>query len=236
MSFLYKITEGFRIRGSIGRAFRGPSLVKLYGDNWRMGPFLVHKNPDLKPERSTGYQLGAEWRISTTLLGNLFLFQNEVEGLIDAKYARRGRPPWDLYWCNIARARTQGIELNLSSQFTDNLSGRMGYTFLDTEDKKTGKELPYKPKHTLFFEFNWKIPQLGLEINLDGNYIGKRYKDEENSQELSDYALANISITQSITRFMRVYLRIDNIFGKKGVEDAYYIDGTEFLGGIKVNY
>jgi len=235
-SFLCNVTENFRLRGSVGRAFKGPGLVKLYADGWRMVPFLMHANPDLEPEKSIGYQLGAEWRISRDLLGNLCLFRNEVKDMIGFEYTRRGRPPWDFYYYNIGEAFTQGIELNLASQIMDNLSGRFGYTFLDTEDKITGKELTYKPKHTLYFEFDWKISGLGLGINLNGRYIGKRYKDEENTQELSDYTLANLSVTQNITRYAQVYIRIDNVFGKKGVEDQYCIDGTEFLGGLKVNY
>jgi len=235
-SFLWQVSDNFRLRGSVGRAFKGPSLVKLYAEGWRMGPFLMHANPDLKPEKSIGYQFGAEWKISADVLSDFSFFRNEVKDMVGFQYSRRGRPPWDFYYYNIGEVRTQGIELNLASQIMDNLSGKLGYTFLNTEDKITGKELTYKPKHTLYFEFDWKISGLGLGINLNGRYIGKRYKDEENTQELSDYALANLSITQNITRYGQVYLRIDNLFNKKAVEDAYCIDGTEFLGGLKVSY
>jgi len=236
ISFLYKITGDFKIRGSVGKAFRGPSLVKLYGDNWRMGPYLAHKNPDLKPESSIGYQLGAEWNIFANVLGGLSFFRNDVENLVSSQYVKSGRPPWDLYWSNINQAITQGAELNLVSQITDNISARLGYTFLNTEDKKTGKQLTYKPREKLFFEFVEEIPQIGLLINLDGRFIGKRYKDKKNLQPLSSYALANISVTKKFSRFIQLYLRADNFFNRKGVEDAYYIDGTEFLGGLKISY
>ena len=236
VSFLYKVGGNFKVRGSVGKGFRGPSMVKLYGDNWRMGPYLAHKNLDLKPESSIGYQLGAEWNISANVLGGFSFFRNDVKNLISYKYVRSGRPPWDLYWSNINRALTQGIEANLASQITDNISARLGYTFLKTEDKKTGKQLTHKPRQKIFFEFVWEIPQIGLGINLDGRYIGRRYKDKNNLELLRGYSLANISLTKSFTRFTQLYLRVDNIFNKKGVEDVYYIDGTELLGGLKVSY
>ncbi|HDH05233.1 MAG TPA: TonB-dependent receptor, partial [Nitrospirae bacterium] len=236
VSFLYKISGDLKIRGSVGKAFRGPSLIKLYGDNWRMGPYLAHKNPDLKPESSIGYQLGAEWNILADVLGGVSFFRNDLENLVSSQYVKSGRPPWDLYWSNMNQALTQGIELNLASLITNHISARLGYTYLNTEDKKTGKQLTYKSGEKLFFEFVWQIPRIGLGINVDGRYIGKRYKDKENLNPLSEYALANISLTKNFTRVIQLYLRVDNIFNKKEVEDAYTIDGTELLGGLRLSY
>ena len=233
-SLLYKVDENFKLRTSVGRAFRGPTLVKLYADGWKMGPYLVHANSDLKPEKSIGYQVGAEYEFSEKLLAKLSYFRNEIEDLIDAKYTQIGPPPWDLYWENIDEAMTQGVELNLASQIKDNLILTLGYTFLDTEDKNTKKELTYKPKHKLTLEFSWIIPEIELNLNLEGEYIGRRYDSDYN--RLGGYTIFNLSLTKDIKKNISIFARIDNIFGKKNIPDEYDIDGTEFLGGVRIKF
>jgi outer membrane receptor for ferrienterochelin and colicins len=118
VSLLYNATGNLKIRGSVGTAFKGPSLVKLYGDEWRMGPYVVHANPDLDPEKSIGYQLSIETAFSERLLAKLALFRNDIEDLIDSYTVRSGRPPFDMYWRNIDEAMTQGVELSLTARVT----------------------------------------------------------------------------------------------------------------------
>ncbi|RKY30422.1 MAG: hypothetical protein DRP68_06150 [Candidatus Omnitrophota bacterium] len=231
-SLLYKVNEDFKLRASVGRAFRAPTLVKLYADNWRMGPYLVHANPDLEPEKSVGYQVGAEYKFSEKLLCKLSYFRNEIKDLIS--YTTGHGYPIPLYWENIDKAMTQGIELSLASQIIDNLTARLGYTFLDTEDKNTKKEITYKPKHKLTLEFSWIIPKIDLNLNLEGEYIGRRYDSDYN--RLGGYTIFNLSLTKNIGKNISIFARIDNIFGKKNIPDEYDIDGTEFLGGVKIKF
>jgi len=232
-SLLYKITEDLKLRGSVGKAFRGPALVKLYG-SWRMGPYLVHPNPDLKPERSIGYQIGAEYRLAEKLLSKLSFFRNDVEDMISHRIVKVGPPLWDMYWENVGEAVTQGIELSLASQIIDNLTGKLGYTFLDTEDKKTKKKLTYKAKHKLDLGLDYEISRIALNINLIAEYIGKRYDSDYN--KLKDYTIFNFALTKDIGKYVQVFVRVDNIFDKKNIEDEYDIDGTEFLGGMKIKF
>ena len=239
-SLLYKVSEDFKLRASVGRAFRGPTLVKLYADGWRMGPYLVHANPDLKPEKSVGYQVGAEYKFSKKLLGKLSCFRNELKDLISYRIEKHfwpwGAPkfPWDMYWENVNKAMTQGIELSLASQIKDNLTARLGYTFLDTEDKSTKKELAYKPKHKLTLEISWIIPGININVNLESEYIGRRYDSDYN--RLGGYTIFNLSLTKDMGKNASIFARIDNIFGKKNIPDEYDIDGTEFLGGVKIKF
>lgn len=233
-SLLYKVNENFKLRASVGRAFRAPTLVKLYADGWRMGPYLVHANSDLEPEKSIGYQVGAEYKFSEKFLAKLSYFRNDLKDLISYRTVKRGRPPWDLYWENIDKAMTQGVELNLAAQIKDNLTARLGYTFLDTEDKNTKKELTYKPKHKLTLELSWIIPKIDLNLNLEGEYIGRRYDSDYN--RLGGYTIFNLSLTKDIKKNISIFARVDNIFGKKNIPDEYDIDGTEFLGGVKIKF
>jgi outer membrane cobalamin receptor len=91
---------------------------------------------------------------------------------------------------NVGEAYTQGVEMEVLTRFTDNLSGKLGYTFLESRNEKTDKELIYTPAHKLNIGFSFKQPEYGLGIDLRGEYIAKRYEDEANTKELGDYFLA----------------------------------------------
>lgn len=232
-SLLYKVTDNLKLRASVGTAFKAPSLVKLYGDGWRMGPYVVHANPDLDPEKSIGYQLSVEYAFSERFLAKLSLFRNEIDDLIDSRTVRNGRPPYDMYWQNIDEAITQGVELSLTADLTRGLTARAGYTYLDTEDEKEHKELPNRSKHKASLELNQTFADLGLNLNIAGEYHGPRY--DSDYARLGGYFVCNVAVTQDIGRHFQVFARADNILDKKNIDDEYDMDGIEFLAGFKMN-
>jgi outer membrane cobalamin receptor len=77
---------------------------------------------------------------------------------------------------------------------------------------------------------------LGLNANITGQYFGRRYEDAENTNKLSDYTIWNLALTKDITKYAEAFVRIDNIFGEENIVDEYDIDGTEFLGGLKITF
>jgi outer membrane cobalamin receptor len=66
--------------------------------------------------------------------------------------------------------------------------------------------------------------------------VGKRYEDEENTERLGSYAVWDFAATKDITDYAEIFARVDNIFGKKDIEDEYDIDGTEFFAGLKLKF
>ncbi|MCD4812446.1 TonB-dependent receptor [bacterium] len=235
-SLMYKVMEGLKLRASAGTAFRAPSLVKLYAEDWRMGPFLVKANPDLKPEKSIGYQVGAEYNLSTLLLTKLSYFRNDIEDLINAEYVRRGRPPWDMNWVNVDAVMTQGMEFSVAGQPLDDLNFRLGYTYLQTEDKETGKELTCKPQHKLDFSASYRIPFIDVLLVAEAEYVGERFEDAENEDQLDAYTLFNLALSRNILDYVDIFVRADNLSGEKNITDEYDIDGTSVLAGLKVKF
>ncbi len=233
-SVLIKITNDLKLRGSVGTAFKSPSLAKLYADSWRMGPYLVHANPDLKPEKSIGYQLGVEYTFQKRHLAKVSVFRNDVEDMIVSKIVRTPPPPYGMYWENIDEAYTQGVEVSLTSRLTDTLTAQAGYTYLETRDKKLDKELTLRPKHRATLEFNQKIPQVGMNINVTGLYVGERF--DSAYEGLDGYDLWNVAVTKDLGNNIQLFARADNVFGKKDVVDEYDLDGARFMFGAKMNF
>ena len=112
---------------------------------------------------------------------------------------------------------TQGVELNLRASLSKNLITKVGYTLLDTEDKTTGEELLERPKNSLFLGFTWNFETIGAGFTIDGFYIGKRYAiidDEDTIGELDPHVTVNVSLSKSITRYGKLFIRVINIFDK----------------------
>lgn len=241
LGIIYKITENLKVRGSVGTAFKAPTLVRLYGDRWRMGPYLVRANPNLKPEESVGYQVGADWSINREYKLSITLFRNDLKNLISHTYTpitpRPPRPPFTyLDWINVDRAQTQGFEISLDVEPIKNLNAKIGYTFLDTEDRRTGKELISRPNHTISAEINYRLSELGLNLNLNGDYVGKRYFDAANTERLGGYVILNFAASLEIWKHARIYGRVENLTGKKNIKDEYDINGRVFLAGVEFKF
>jgi outer membrane cobalamin receptor len=241
-SVLFRATEKLKFRGSVGTAFRAPSMTKLYADGWKMGPWTWHANPDLDPEESVNWQAGIEYNVSKNIMTKVSWFRNDIDNLItNRKEITRGhgRPEFDMYFENVDEAVTQGIEFSLSGRIAKNLTAELGYTWLDTENKATGDRLLERPDHRATISFNWMIKALDLNVNLNGEYVGKRdFQASTKSPvvRIDDYEIVNLAFTRPVGKHCQLFARLDNVFDKKGIEDEYDIDGTEFFGGIRLTY
>lgn len=232
-SIMLKATDDLKFRASVGRAFKAPSLLKLYAD-WMMGPFHVHPNPDLKPEKSFGYQAGVEYAINRDIVLKATWFRNDIEDMIRTITVYGSRPPYNMYYENIDEAMTQGMELNFDARFSECVSARIGYTWLDTEDKLTGYELIYSPESKFVSGLDLTLCPADLTLGLEAAWTGEPYTDVDNTDKLEGFWVCNASLTKKFSDQAEAFIRVDNIFGEKDITDEYNIDGTEFLAGLRV--
>ncbi|QTL98826.1 TonB-dependent receptor [Iocasia frigidifontis] len=228
----YQINELMRVRGSVGKAFKAPTLVNLYADEWRMGPYLVHANADLEPEESLGYQLGLDYDFTKNVTLSTTLFRNDVDNLVSSRIERNGYP-YDMYWENVEEALIQGAEINCRIRLSENISGTLGYTFLDTENKETGKELTDRSRDSLSFKFDWKTPY-ELDVQFSSIYKGESYSDDENENKVKDYSLVNVAFNKRISDNYEMYFNVDNLLGIDDIDNEPEIDGIEYYLGMVV--
>lgn len=74
----YRLGNGFKIRGQVGRAYRLPTFTDLYyRDPGNVG------NPDLTPERAWNYEAGVDWFGSSSTQVSATWFQRQENGTID---------------------------------------------------------------------------------------------------------------------------------------------------------
>ena len=83
----------------------------------------------------------------------------------------------DIYtYENIAKARTQGIEAEVTHQVARDFSIKAGYTYLDAYDRQTGKRLEGRGRHMLNLTMTYSDPKNGWRATFWGDYT-RNYLD-----------------------------------------------------------
>ncbi len=227
-AYLLKET-GTKFKGSYGTGFKAPSLYQLYAPV--LPPYSDGGNPDLNPEKSTGWDVGVEQKLPfmQTLLTATW-FRNDFKDLIN--WQNRS-------YYNIAKARTHGAELTASAQPLDGLTTQIGYTWTATEDKKTGKQLARRPKNKISFDTNYHFLQKA-NVNLGLIYVGSRIDSHYATSariKLKGYLVANLAVSYDICRNFQIFGRVDNLLNRKYEEvSGYGTPGISGYGGVKVSF
>jgi outer membrane receptor for ferrienterochelin and colicins len=165
LSISYKPNAKIQVHSSFGAGFKAPDFRQLYlnftnsaGDGYSIfganelsiADLQIQKNngliaailpaayqiTTLKPETSTGFNVGAKIKANTLLTIDVNLFRNDIDNLINyLPIAINNNGTSVFSYVNINRSYTQGAELNLQYQATKNLQVSGGYQFLLTADK-----------------------------------------------------------------------------------------------------
>ena len=238
LSGLLEITDRTRLRGSVGRSFKSPTIRQLYYNApFRHGNYYIQSNPDLNPEFGIGYSLGVEQEFSDKFLANLSVFRNDVDDMVviydtGQTYLRRTLKTYK----NIGEAYTQGIELELKAQLNEGLCSSFSYAFLDTEDRDTKKELTYRAKHTAGWRLNYDNKKYGLATIFGLCYVGSMFKDTANTEETDGYFVAETKFIKEITKYLKVSFEIDNLFNTDYGDSSVDREGRTFMGKAHLTF
>lgn len=146
----YRFTSAYRVeatdtkfRASYGTGAKAPTIQQRFDTNHIFG-ITVSGNPDLKTERSRGFDVGVDQLL---LDGRLELsatyFRNEISNLID--FTTDGSTAT---FENISSARLSGVELAGAWRALEWLRVRAAYTYLDAQNLDLNEPLERRPKHT----------------------------------------------------------------------------------------
>jgi vitamin B12 transporter len=238
-AFTYRIAPayiiwatGTKIKATIGTGFKAPSLFYLYDP--------AFGNPDLQPEKSFGFDTGIEQFLANNLVSlGITYFQNNYKDLFG--YDQNYRT------INIKKAKTKGFETYINANLLNDLSVKMNYTYTNAKDESDGipddeRNLIRRPEHKIggYISYNFS-PQFNTNIEII--YVGKREDlifDNlvfiSTRTQLDAYTLINLSTHYDILSFIRLNLRLENIFDVDYEEVyGYATPGFSIYGGLKLN-
>ena len=210
LGMTYKMNENYRLKASAGKGFKAPSLDDMYMYMSNYG-YTVIGNPDLKPERSTNYEIGIEGERGASF-GKVSYFNNNVKNLITTE------PSGAFYtYKNVDKAEINGVELELGRKISDKFSVKMSYTYLDAIDGKSKGRLSGRAKHQGTVQFRYdNSKEQGVSTVLWNSWAQDYWYDDGGSTAYNkNFNTWNISVNKRWNEQFQTYVGVDNIFNKK---------------------
>lgn len=179
---VYNATDTLSLKGGVATGYKTPNInqispeVGTIQNGWKIVDF---GNKDLKPEKSTTYEVGAYYDNQADFRGSVTLFRNEFKDkILDTDGSKRVNgipafgtctnapdvtcPGWGTYF-NIEGATVWGVELSGDYDILSNLNFSSNYTY-NKSKIKTGNPTINTPRGPM------KFSQTGLN-RLDGKSL-----------------------------------------------------------------
>ncbi|HEY8002783.1 MAG TPA: TonB-dependent receptor, partial [Phenylobacterium sp.] len=242
-----RLNELVRLRAAAGSGIKGPSQTELFGFNAGVFPFVG--NPNLKPEKSEGWEAGgdltlldgrahagATWFDST--------LHDEIFSIFDAPVAlcqAPGRPP--PFSCSttgneLTRSTQKGLELFADARLSDAFSLDAAYTYLDA--RQNGVEEVRRPRNLASVNLTWRAPGDRGSVTLTARYNGEM-TDEEfktfTTVTLKAFTLVNLAGSLNLTDHVELFARIENLLDQQYFEVFNFrTPGRAAYGGVRLRF
>ena len=222
-ALIYTPSQATTIRGSIGKAFRPPTILELYRDFTPPDRVLRMGNPFLKPEKVLSWDLSVERKLWLGAKASLTYFDNYLSDLI----YYRDLDPQRKQLVNVGKAESRGVEFDIEQRFERWLRLFANITYTHSEIKENeasprtiGCSLTYVPLWTV--NSGVEFERSNFSASLVGRYVAKRYLNDDNSDRLNNvfgsldpYFLLDVRVAYELTNSVKVSFTIDNVLNRR---------------------
>ena len=203
-----------KLKGTYGTGFKAPSLFNLFAP--------LYGNIALRPEKSEGWDLGFEqFLFNNKLVVGLTYFNMQFEDMLGFDETFKS--------ININEAETKGFEAMLSFNDFYGFSLNTSYTYNETYNVSTpelsDEQLIRRPKNQLALNLSYNNKNLNMSITVKNS--GEKF-DNDFSQfptariALKGYTLVDLKAAYSITEFLSLHGRIENLFDEQYEDILFY--------------
>lgn len=233
----YRFDTGTRLRAATGSGVKNPGFYELFGfiDGRYVG------NPDLKPEKSKGWEVGAEQTLmdGAATLGVTY-FQSELDDEIFTAF-----PPPDFVAMpgnRDTKSRQRGIEAFGQARFGTAWRINAAYTYLHA--RENGVREVRRPSHTGSLAVDWRAPADRGGVTLVARYNGETRDNafivppfNSVRVRLSDYVLVNLNADLKLTDRIGLFGRVENLTAAD-YEDVFSFEtpGRSFYIGARARF
>ena len=203
MGARYQLLPLLHLRGAYGKGFKLPGLSSL-GD-----PLIG--NPALKPETSTGWDLGVGYHTPHhEITASVEYFHNRFRGLIDLDPDLLTQGIFQL--TNLDTAITKGWEFSLKLSPKAPVSFQANLTYLTTRVLETGDALRNRPKWRGGLGLSFQVfPKVSLSSRV--TFVSSRldFQIPTQTTRVGGYTKADASLTYRPASDWRWYLALENL-------------------------
>ncbi|WP_176592729.1 TonB-dependent siderophore receptor [Sphingobium sp. EM0848] len=226
----YHFDTGTRLHAAGGTGIKAPTFAELFGYSPTSG-FVG--NPNLKAEKSTGWEVGVE---QAFLNGNARIdvtyFNAKLRDMIVSVYA-------PVYTVVNAPGNSphEGVEVSINAKILPTLRFDASYTYLDAKDE-FGMPLVRRAKHIGSANLTWRSTDDRFGMTATVRYNGKQYDTNfatYATERLDEYTVVNLNADVALTSNISLYGRVENLFDDHYVENVGFLTaGRAVYGGVRV--
>ncbi len=199
---------GTMLKATLGTGFKAPTLSQMFQNFPDFGFFA---NPDLKPERSVGWDAGFEQPFANdTFRFGATYFRNDIRDLIEDNLTFTS-------YINVGHVVTQGVESFLTFQPFRELTLRADYTYTEATDQTTHEELLRRPKNKATLRASWQAtPKLLLDSTVlyVGSWVDGNRDFSVEPVTGPSYTTWDLAGTYVLNQNFSVFARVNNLLDK----------------------
>lgn len=232
----YRVTDSTRLRASGGSGVKNPGFFELYG--FVDGRFIG--NADLRPEKSTGWEVGIDQDVSDAVRIAVTYFDSELKGEIFTTFPA---PTFIATPANRATTSEQrGIEASLSAAISPQWAFDAAYSYLDAEEN--GVEEVRRPRHIASAALTWSAPGDAASATLVVRHNGAALDDAFTDPSfvpvrvrLDDYTLINLNARARLTDGISGFARVDNLLDDRYEQVFSFVSpGRSAVVGVEARF
>ena len=208
--------SGIRYHAAYGTAIKNPGFIERFG----FTPDTFIGNPDLKPEKSTGWEAGISHAFSNAFELGFTIFSEELEDEVNGFFFDPSLGPFGSFTAiNLeGESDRKGLELYFFAEPLSNLELTGSYTYIDSRQPDlSGKTTEIRvPGNTASLIANYSFMSNKANVNLKINYVGDQLDTNFGvsppaRQNQHDYTLVNIAGEYQINHWLTLHARIENL-------------------------
>lgn len=216
------------LHGAYGTSVKNPSFTERFG----FTPDTFIGNPNIKPEKSKGWEIGISHAFTQHLKVNTTYFSEKLEDEINGFFfdpSIGGFTAVNLQ----GESDRRGLELSIYAKPLKNFDITAFYTYVESrQPDNSGKTSEIRvPRNTASLTANYQFLNQRANLNLNINYTDDQFDNDfstfpSDRVELGDYTLVDIAGEYQINSWLTLQGRVENLFDK----DYQNIFGYETQG------
>ena len=185
-------------------------------------------NPDLRPSRTQGSELGLRWHDAARQLG-LAVFDSRTRDEIVVAASEGGRS----VYANATSTRRRGLEASASGNLGAHWRYGLAWTTLDARYGDSGNRIPGTAARTGWGELRWSprgnFVGPGVEVFVSGTGNSRIAANDDNSAWAPGHARFDLGAERrwrTGRSDWTAFLRIDNVFDRRAIGSVIVNDGN----------
>ena len=243
LSLAYDVSDTTTLRGAVGTGRKNPTFTEMFG--FFPGQFVG--NPELKPERSTSYDIGIDQELldgAVFLQATLFRqnLKDEINGFVFDPMTFLSTAE------NVPGTSTRsGVELGAQWRINNSFDLSAMYTYTDSKEQNAlGENVREvrRPRHVAALSLGYRSSSQRWSAALAADYGGTRtdvffppFPEPSETVTLDDYWLLDLTVHYKITQSTSLFARGTNLLDEDYEQVyGYRTSGRAGYLGVRVNF